>query len=117
MGYSLNEQIVYKRIEALDVGGSMVIHTFGAYFGLTVSRFLSAHTKPTTKPESSYISNIFGMIGTIFLWMYWPSFNFGAFGTTDFTKSQIITNTILSLTGSCLTTFMMSAFLKDRFTM
>ena len=49
--------------------------------------------------------------------MYWPSFNFGVLATTAFTKTQIITNTILALTGSCLSTFMTSAFLKDKFTM
>lgn len=49
--------------------------------------------------------------------MYWPSFNFGVLAKTAFTKSQIISNTILSLTGSCLSTFMTSAFLKDKFTM
>lgn len=49
--------------------------------------------------------------------MYWPSFNFGVLATTPFAKSQIITHTILSLTGSCLSTFMTSAFLKDKFTM
>jgi ammonium transporter Rh len=49
--------------------------------------------------------------------MYWPSFNFGYFATTPFTKTQIITNTILSLTGSCLSTFMTSAFLSKKFDM
>jgi ammonium transporter Rh len=49
--------------------------------------------------------------------MYWPSFNFGSGATTPFTKTQIISNTILSLTGSCLSTFLTSAYLKDKFTM
>jgi len=49
--------------------------------------------------------------------MYWPSFNFGFFASTAFTKTQIITNTILSLTGSCLATFMTSAFLSRKFDM
>jgi ammonium transporter Rh len=57
------------------------------------------------------------MVGTLFLWMYWPSFNCGVFATTEYTKSQIIINTILSLSGSCMATFMTSAFLKDKFTM
>ena len=95
----------------------MVIHTFGAYGGLTISYFLSSMVKPNTKPLTNYTSNIFAFIGTLFLRMYWPSFNFGVLSTTAFTKTQIISNTILSLTGSCLATFMTSAFLKDRFTM
>jgi len=49
--------------------------------------------------------------------MFWPSFNFGVSGVTAFTKTQIIANTILSLTGSCLSTYMTSAFLSKKFKM
>jgi ammonium transporter Rh len=74
-------------------------------------------SKPTKKPHTSYNSNMFAFIGTLFLWMYWPSFNFGVFAKTPFAKTQIISNTIISLVGSCLATFMTSAFLKSKFTM
>lgn len=40
IGYSLNEYIVYNVLQMYDAGGSTVIHTFGAYFGLTVSYIL-----------------------------------------------------------------------------
>lgn len=95
----------------------MVIHAFGAYSGLAFSLILSSLSKPNTRPTSNYFSNVFAFIGTLFLWMFWPSFNFGAFALTAYTKTQIIINTILSLTGSCLSTFAMSAFLKEKFTM
>lgn len=62
-----------------DVGGSTVIHAFGAYFGLTVSYILGKKIQPTEKPQITYISNIFALIGTFFLWMFWPSFNAGYF--------------------------------------
>ena len=61
-----------------------MIHTFGAYFGLTVSLILSKIKKPVKAPEASYHSNIFSMIGTLFLWMYWPSFNAGFFPTSAY---------------------------------
>lgn len=57
------------------------------------------------------------MIGTLFLWMFWPSFNAGYFPENGFERSLIISNTILSLTGSCLSTFIMSALLRDKFSM
>jgi ammonium transporter Rh len=60
---------------------------------------------------------MFAFIGTLFLWIFWPSFNFGVFAKTSFAKTQIISNTIISLVGSCLATFMTSAFLKSKFTM
>jgi ammonium transporter Rh len=95
----------------------MAIHTFGAYEGIAISLVLGRVLRPDSKPHSNYFSNVFAFIGTLFLWMYWPSFNFGVFATTQYTKTQIITNTILALTGSCLGTFMMSSGLKNKFTL
>jgi ammonium transporter Rh len=77
VGYTLNQQIVYNSIGMLDAGGSATIHVYGAYFGLTVCLFLSTKITPISNIKISYISNLFGFIGTLFLWLYWPSFNFG----------------------------------------
>ncbi len=117
IGYSLNEQLVYDRLGIFDAGGSTAIHTFGAYFGIAASLVLGDAVKPQSKPHSNYNSNIFGMIGTLFLWMFWPSFNSGFFPEHPYEKSLIITNTILSLTGSCLGTFIMTALLRHKFEM
>lgn len=84
VGYTLNEQIVYGSLGVYDVGGSMTIHTFGAYFGVTVSLILSKIVKPKSKAEPNYTSNIFAMLGTLFLWMFWPSFNAGYFPTSPY---------------------------------
>jgi ammonium transporter Rh len=75
VGFTLNKQLVYGSLGIFDSGGSTVIHTFGAYFGLTVSLILGKAVKQKQKPSANYNSNIFAMIGTLFLWMYWPSFN------------------------------------------
>jgi ammonium transporter Rh len=40
------------------------------------------------------------MIGTLFLWMYWPSFN-GALGSGS-AQHRVIINTYLCLTCSCI---------------
>ncbi len=37
--YSLNGAIVIRIFQALDIGGAMTIHTFGAYFGLATTFF------------------------------------------------------------------------------
>lgn len=79
IGYSLNEHIVYEVIHMYDAGGSTVIHTFGAFFGLTISFILGRKLPPKEEPKTTYISNVFALIGTFFLWMYWPSFNAGYF--------------------------------------
>lgn len=44
--YCLNEVICYELIKIYDAGGSTVIHTFGAYFGLGVSLALGWKKKP-----------------------------------------------------------------------
>lgn len=117
VGYTLNEVICSDKIVIFDVGGSMLIHAFGAYSGLTISLILTSINRPSYKPATNYFSNLFAFIGTLFLWMFWPSFNYGVMAETAYTKTQIISNTILSLTGSCLATFMTSAYLKNKFTM
>ena len=57
------------------------------------------------------------MIGTLFLWMFWPSFNAGYFPEQPYEKSIIVTNTVLSLTGSCLGTFIMTSIVREKFSM
>lgn len=86
---------------AVDIGGSMNIHTLGAYFGLTVTMIVSnKHSHHSSNLGSSYSSNTFSMIGTIFLWILWPSFN-AAIGT-QLSQPRAIVNTVLSLCGSGL---------------
>eukprot|EP01119_Soliformovum_irregulare_P025616 TRINITY_DN953_c0_g1_i1.p1 TRINITY_DN953_c0_g1~~TRINITY_DN953_c0_g1_i1.p1 ORF type:complete len:819 (-),score=301.90 TRINITY_DN953_c0_g1_i1:59-2515(-) len=101
--YSLNEEISL-RLGIADIGGSMVIHTFGAYFGLTASLFMTPKNARGNKDNSAvYRSDLFAMIGTIFLFIYWPSFN-GALGVGN-QKHRAIINTVLSLSASVFTTF------------
>merc|ERR1712057_110023 len=59
---------------------------------------------------STYHSDMFAMIGTIFLWMFWPSFN-GALATGD-QQHRVIINTVIALTASCAMTFAMSGLLR-----
>mmetsp|Transcript_11752 Transcript_11752/g.1046 ORF Transcript_11752/g.1046 Transcript_11752/m.1046 type:complete len:90 (+) Transcript_11752:342-611(+) len=74
--YTLNEHIGAVELKAIDMGGSMYVHLFGAFFGVACSKVLSPKkTNESKHCEDSYNSNLFAMIGTIFLWMYWPSFN------------------------------------------
>merc|ERR1712062_49603 len=74
--YAINEYIGVEILEAVDMGGSMYVHTFGAYFGLAFSwGWGSPNEEETEDEESVYHSDIFAIIGSVFLWMYWPSFN------------------------------------------
>jgi ammonium transporter Rh len=117
--YSLNERLVYDVLKVVDVGGSITIHTFGGYFGLAVSLALGKKNPlGGASTTVSYHSTMFSMFGTLFLWMFWPSFNSGAMpsGTSDSAQLRLwtITNTLLSLTGSCLSTFITSKFWRGK---
>lgn len=62
---------------ALDVGGSITIHAFGAYYGLAAALVLAPVHAGAAHPKNgaSYVSDMTAMIGTIFLFIFWPSFN------------------------------------------
>ena len=76
IGYTLNEGIVIKVLKMIDGGGSSFIHTYGAYYGIIACLVLSWKKKPNQNIKTSYNSNLFAFIGTLFLWLYWPSFNY-----------------------------------------
>ena len=116
--YSLNESIGVIHYQAVDMGGSMYVHTFGAYFGLAASYALTDWQKLDDnkgKESSTKVSDTFAMIGTIFLWLFWPSFN-GALAIGN-SQHRVVINTILSLTSSCMSSFAMSKFFRKKFNM
>lgn len=49
--------------QAVDMGDSMFVHAFGAYFGLAVSIILYRRDASTEKEGSSHQSDMFAMIG------------------------------------------------------
>ena len=100
------------------MGGSMYVHTFGAYFGLAVSYVITNCEQLDNgkrKEGSTKVSDTFAMIGTIFLWLFWPSFN-GALAIGN-SQHRVVINTILSLTSSCMSAFAMSKFFRKKFNM
>ena len=136
-----NEYVGAYVFGAVDMGGSIFVHTFGAYFGLAVSWALanlgehhrvpssssssSSSTSPATTsalalstsaytgPVSTKTTDTFAMIGALFLWCFWPSFN-GALATGA-QQHRVVVNTVLALSGSCVSTFMASSvFRRER---
>jgi len=102
----INEHIGLHYLKAYDVGESMYVHVFGAFFGLAVAKVLH-HKEIVSKDESSnYHSDLFSMIGTVFLWLYWPSFNSAV--AQEEGQIRAIVNTYLSISASCVTTFLVS---------
>ncbi|XP_053573643.1 ammonium transporter Rh type C-like [Bombina bombina] len=108
--FAVNEWILLEKLHVIDAGGSMTIHTFGAYFGLTVAWILRRPDlhKRNNKEGSVYHSDLFSMIGTLYLWMYWPSFNSAVSNHGD-AQHRAAINTYCSLASCVLTTVAISS--------
>jgi ammonium transporter Rh len=110
--YGMNVGLGQKTFHAIDMGGSMYVHTFGAYFGLACSWMLGPKKIAKENPNigASYTSNMFAAIGTLFLFMFWPSFN-GALATGN-SQHRVVVNTVLALCASTMGAYFVSAFLN-----
>lgn len=76
--YSVNKAIILRLFKATDKGGSMIIHMFGAYFGIAMTWFFSPKKAKENKNklgQNNYLSDLISMSGTLFLFCYWPSWN------------------------------------------
>jgi ammonium transporter Rh len=99
--WGLNESICAGLVKATDAGGSSLVHLFGAYYGLAACFFFQPdRSKRSKNNQGSYMSEAVAFIGSIFLWMYWPSFN-GALAS-GVTQHRIVLNTVLSISGSVI---------------
>ncbi|KAL9904475.1 ammonium transporter Rh type A isoform X2 [Glossina fuscipes] len=111
--FAVNEYVALEILSICDVGGSITVHAFGAYFGLAVSLMLrpkKEENEPGQYEAPTYTSDLFAMIGTLFLWIYWPSFNSVlADGTA---QERAILNTYLSLAGATVTAFVLSTMMS-----
>ncbi|XP_074750618.1 RH-like protein isoform X1 [Strix uralensis] len=88
-----------------DNGSMMHVHLFGAYFGLAASSRFSEPLPGSEKNASTPKSDLLSMLGTVFLWVFWPSFN----SVLLRDKSKAIYNTYFALAVSTVTAFMLSA--------
>ncbi|XP_046664769.1 ammonium transporter Rh type A isoform X2 [Homalodisca vitripennis] len=104
--YAANEFVAHHKLQVTDAGDSIFVHVFGAYFGLAVSMVLGK-PRHSDLEGSSYNSDLFAMIGSVFLWICWPSFNSG--GLVGSAQQRGVINTYLSLAASCVTAFAISA--------
>jgi ammonium transporter Rh len=110
--YMLNEWLVLDGGLGItkgfaDAAGSVAIHAFGAYFGLGLALMLSSKADRGVKPEGDAASNRFSMIGSMVLWIFWPSFCSAVVPQGQFQLTVI--NTILALCGATLAAYIASS--------
>ncbi|KAJ3602754.1 hypothetical protein NHX12_030502 [Muraenolepis orangiensis] len=108
--FSVTEWAVLKYLRINDAGGSILIHLFACYFGLGVTFVLyrpnlrNGHAKEVT----GYNSDILSVLGTLFLWVFWPSFN-SALTLKGDDQHRAVLHTFIGLTASTMTAFALSA--------
>ncbi|KAM9362241.1 ammonium transporter Rh type B-like [Symphorus nematophorus] len=113
--FAVTEWAVLKYIRINDAGGTILIHLFACYFGLGVTFMLyrpslnNGHAKEIT----SYHSDILSVMGTLFLWVFWPSFNSALTFKGD-DQHRAILHTFIGLSSSTITAFALSAVFNKR---
>ncbi|XP_052651742.1 ammonium transporter Rh type A-like [Harpia harpyja] len=111
--YLASEWAIVTCLGVLDMGGTITIHIFSCYFGLGVSKALfgaahrPVHPKETTTPHSDLLS----LVGTLILWVFWPSFVAVLCQPGD-AQHRAILNTFLAMSASAVTTVVASSLLE-----
>lgn len=118
IAYSVNYWVTILILKGSDPGGGMTIHLFGALFslGITVSMsevFVNTKSLHSQDLSSSYRSDLFALIGTILVFVNYPSFN--AALAPDGTQHRVAINTVLSIVTSCFFAFLVSRTLRRKY--
>lgn len=113
--YMINEWLVLDGGLGLtrgfvDAAGSIVIHAFGAYFGLGMAFALTRPKDREKAIESDETSDRFSMLGSMVLWIFWPSFCSAVVPHAQ--MPQTVINTIMALCGATLMTYIVSSILR-----
>ncbi len=116
--YALNEWIVLNgglgliTGKVVDTGGSIVIHAFGAIFGLAVAASMTTNEEYATPIECDDTSDRYSLLGSMVLWVFWPSFCAALVAPADVPRTAV--NVILALCGSTLATYFASVRLRGK---
>jgi ammonium transporter Rh len=110
--YMINEHLVLDGGLGItkgftDAAGSVTIHAFGAYFGLGLAVALTSRHQRGVEIENDVTSNRFSMIGSMVLWLFWPSFCSAVVPQAQFAATAV--NTVLALCGATASTYVFSS--------
>jgi ammonium transporter Rh len=117
--YMLNEWIVMENGFGLigkgvfvDTGGSIIIHTFGALFGLGIVMAITPHREPAAPIESDFTSDRFSLLGSMVLWVFWPGFCAALVAPEKVPATAV--NVVVALCGSTLATYFTTVALRRK---
>ncbi len=115
--YILNELIVVNDYfhfvgKVYDTGGSIVIHSFGALFGIAAAISLTSRNDLEIPIESDATTDKYSVLGSMVLWVFWPSFC-AALVPIEAIPHTVV-NVFLALCGSTLATYFVSVKLRGK---
>ncbi len=117
--YAFNEWIVLDGglglIEAgsvADTGGSIVIHAFGAFLGFGAIFSLTRKKEFEVPVECDETSDRFSLLGSMVLWIFWPSFCAALVAPADIPGTVV--NVIIALCGATLATYFASVVIRKK---
>jgi ammonium transporter Rh len=96
----------------VDTGGSIVIHAFGALFGIGVAISMTTKKEYETPIEADSVSDRFSLLGSMVLWVFWPSFCAAVVIPSKIPMTVV--NVIIALCGSTLATYFVSSKLRGK---
>ncbi len=115
--YIINELVVvgdyFNFIGAIaDTGGSIVIHAFGALFGISAAVSLTTQKDREVSIESDAVSDKFSLLGSMVLWVFWPSFC-AALVPVEAVPASVV-NVFMALSGSTIATYIASVSIRGK---
>lgn len=115
--YILNELIVVEDHfhfigQIADTGGSIVIHAFGAIFGISAAISLTTLKQREIPIEADAVSDRYSLLGSMVLWVFWPSFC-AALVPVDIVPFAVV-NVFIALSGSTIATYIASVSIRGK---
>lgn len=117
--YMLNEYIMLgngfgliQQGSFIDVGGSIVIHMFGAIFGVTAAISLTNKKEFNAEINTDSTSDRFSLLGSMLLWVFWPSFCAALVPPPEVVHTAV--NVVLALSGATLATYIFTVLIRGK---
>ncbi len=115
--YALNELVVIDDYfhfvgKVADTGGSIVIHAFGALFGIAAAISLTTQKDMETPIEADATTDKYSVLGSMVLWVFWPSFC-AALVPVELIPHTVV-NVFIALCGSTIATYIASVWIRGK---
>ncbi len=115
--YILNEVVVlddhFHFVGTIaDTGGSIIIHAFGAIFGIAAAVSLSTPHQREIPIEADATSDRYSLLGSMVLWVFWPSFCAALVPAAAIPATVV--NVFIALCGSTVATYIASVSIRGK---